>query len=103
MEKKTLITAEAEMQILVTEPERQYYFIEKAKENLAKLMEQEKRSFTFCVTTFGCQMNARVRKNWSAYWNRSGMSKNRMRKRQILSFIIRVLFGRTQIREFTDV
>lgn len=58
MEKKTLITAEAEMQILVTEPERQYYFIEKAKENLAKLMEQEKRSFTFCVTTFGCQMNA---------------------------------------------
>ena len=59
MEKKTLITAEAEMQIPVTEPERQYYFIEKAKENLAKLMEQEKRSFTFCVTTFGCQMNAR--------------------------------------------
>lgn len=57
MEKKTLITAEAEMQIPVTEPERQYYFIEKAKENLAKLMEQEKRSFTFCVTTFGCQVN----------------------------------------------
>ena len=34
MENKTFITADAERNIPVTEPERQYYFIEKAKENL---------------------------------------------------------------------
>ena len=59
MENKTFITADAERNIPVTEPERQYYFIEKAKEKLTKLKEEEKREFTFCVTTFGCQMNAR--------------------------------------------
>ena len=60
MENKTFITADAERNIPVTEPERQYYFIEKAKEKLTKLKEEEKREFTFCVTTFGCQMNARA-------------------------------------------
>ncbi len=41
------------------EPERQYYFIREAK-NLVKAQEQELgRKLTFCVTTFGCQMNAR--------------------------------------------
>ena len=59
MENKTFITADAERNIPVTEPKRQYYFIEKAKEKLTKLKEEEKREFTFCVTTFGCQMNAR--------------------------------------------
>lgn len=41
------------------EPQRQYYFITKAKK---LIMEKEKelgRSLTFCVNTFGCQMNAR--------------------------------------------
>ena len=56
MENKTFITADAERNIPVTEPERQYYFIEKAKEKLTKLKEEEKREFTFCVTTFGCQL-----------------------------------------------
>lgn len=41
------------------EPERQYYFIREAA-NLVKAQEQElDRKLTFCVTTFGCQMNAR--------------------------------------------
>ena len=43
MENKTFITADAERNIPVTEPERQYYFIEKAKEKLTKLKEEEKR------------------------------------------------------------
>jgi len=42
-----------------TEPERQYYFIEVAKELLAAEEEKLGRKLTFCVTTFGCQMNAR--------------------------------------------
>ena len=40
------------------EPERQYYFIEKAKEYVRKEAEEAGRPMTFCVTTFGCQMNA---------------------------------------------
>ncbi len=41
------------------EPERQYYFIEKAKAYVTKASEEAGRPLTFCVTTFGCQMNAR--------------------------------------------
>ena len=61
MENKTFITADAERNIPVTEPERQYYFIAESERKLIhKLKEEEAgRKFTFCVTTFGCQMNAR--------------------------------------------
>ena len=41
------------------EPERQYYYIAKCKEYVKKEAAQLGRSLTFCVTTFGCQMNAR--------------------------------------------
>lgn len=43
----------------VLEPERQYYYIKKAREYVKAASEQAKRPLTFCVTTFGCQMNAR--------------------------------------------
>ena len=38
---------------------RQYEFIEKAKELVAKKEAEIGRKLTFCVQTFGCQMNAR--------------------------------------------
>ena len=41
------------------EPERQYYFIEKARKHLEEMKKEAGRPLTFCVTTFGCQMNAR--------------------------------------------
>lgn len=41
------------------EPERQYYFIAKAKKYAEKLTEELNRKPTCCVTTFGCQMNSR--------------------------------------------
>ncbi len=41
------------------EPERQFYYIERAKEYVKKAAEEAGRPLTFCVTTFGCQMNAR--------------------------------------------
>ena len=41
------------------EPERQYYYIKKAKEYVKCASEEAGRPLTFCVTTFGCQMNAR--------------------------------------------
>ena len=46
-------------QIPIKEPERQYYYIEKAREYVQKASEEAGRPLTFCVTTFGCQMNAR--------------------------------------------
>lgn len=41
------------------EPERQYYFMEKGKALVGALSREAGRPLTFCVTTFGCQMNAR--------------------------------------------
>ena len=45
--------------IPVTEPERQYYFIEKCKDCVRKISEELGRPLTAAVITFGCQMNAR--------------------------------------------
>lgn len=41
------------------ETQRQFYFIEKAREYVENLTNELGRTPTFCVTTFGCQMNAR--------------------------------------------
>lgn len=41
------------------EPERQYYFMEIAKNKVARLAKEKGAPLTFCVQTFGCQMNAR--------------------------------------------
>ena len=41
------------------EPFRQYYFIKKVRELLARKQEELGRHLTACTTTFGCQMNAR--------------------------------------------
>lgn len=43
----------------LNEPERQYYYIKKAREYVKHTSEEIRRPLTFCVTTFGCQMNAR--------------------------------------------
>lgn len=42
----------------IHEPERQYYFIKKARIYVKQISEELQRPVTFCVTTFGCQMNA---------------------------------------------
>ncbi len=42
-----------------TDPERQYYYIKKAREYVKEAYIEAGRPLTFCVTTFGCQMNAR--------------------------------------------
>ena len=41
------------------EPMRQYYFMKKARELVEKQQKELGRPLTFCVVTFGCQMNAR--------------------------------------------
>ena len=41
------------------EPMRQYYFTKKVQHHIQMLEENKGRKLTACVTTFGCQMNAR--------------------------------------------
>ena len=44
--------------IPVMEPDRQYYYMNLCKQQLLDLRTKLNRSVTYCVTTFGCQMNA---------------------------------------------
>ena len=46
-------------EIPADDTERQYYYIEKAKAYVEAASRELGRSLTYCVTTFGCQMNAR--------------------------------------------
>lgn len=41
------------------ETKRQYYYIERARACVQHISQEAGRPLTFCVTTFGCQMNAR--------------------------------------------
>ena len=41
------------------EPDRQYYYIAKARQYVQEKSRKKERPLTFCVNTFGCQMNAR--------------------------------------------
>ena len=43
----------------LTEAERQYFFMEQAKKKRLQKEAEVGHPLTFCVTTFGCQMNAR--------------------------------------------
>ena len=42
-----------------SEPERRAWFLCRAKKIVENRVRKEGRSLTFCVETFGCQMNAR--------------------------------------------
>ena len=43
----------------VREPQRQYYFMAKARDYITQMKQTLGRDMTACVVTFGCQMNAR--------------------------------------------
>ena len=100
MKEKRNITIIDKKQIPSDEPARQYYFMDIAKKYVAELAEQKGAPLTFCVTTFGCQMNARDSEKLVGILEKIGMWKHRM-KRPILSFIIPVLFVRMPIIRFT--
>ncbi|MDD6305832.1 MAG: tRNA (N6-isopentenyl adenosine(37)-C2)-methylthiotransferase MiaB [Clostridiales bacterium] len=59
MEQKFVLNIIDKKQIPETEPERQYYFMDIAKEYVKQLSEAKGNPLTFHVSTFGCQMNAR--------------------------------------------
>ena len=59
MKKKIDIEIIDKQQIPQSEPERQYYFMDIAKNYVEQLAAKKGSPLTFHVTTFGCQMNAR--------------------------------------------
>lgn len=54
------------------EPQRQYFFLAKARQYVAELAERLGHTPTCCVTTFGCQMNARDSEKLSGILERAG-------------------------------
>lgn len=56
---RELTKIEMQGEIPVMEPQRQFYYMELAKQYVEQLAKRKGRALTFCVTTFGCQMNAR--------------------------------------------
>ncbi len=74
-------TAEQEAQIPVQEPQRQYYFMERAKEHLEEMCRTAGRRLTFCVTTFGCQMNARDSEKLAGILERIGYEEEKDEER----------------------
>jgi len=57
------------------EPMRQYYFIAKAREYVKEKEKMLGRPLTFCVTTFGCQMNARDSEKLTGILEQIGYTK----------------------------
>lgn len=55
-----------------TEPEKQNYYIEKLHELVDSFIEQKHRAPTFCIVTFGCQMNARDSEKITGILNQIG-------------------------------
>lgn len=45
------------MDIPVMEPDRQYFFMNECKKLVHERAVKKGRALTYCVTTFGCQMN----------------------------------------------
>ncbi|MBP1755318.1 MAG: tRNA-i(6)A37 thiotransferase enzyme MiaB [Firmicutes bacterium] len=43
----------------IEEPQRQWYYIAKCREAVKAKSEEYQRPLTYCITTFGCQMNSR--------------------------------------------
>ena len=54
------------------EPLRQYYFLKKCRIHVQKEAERLGRPLTACVTTFGCQMNARDSEKLSGILEQAG-------------------------------
>ena len=54
-------------QVPVTEPERQYYFMDLLKGWMAEQVAAKGRKLTYHIQTFGCQMNSRIPKSLQVF------------------------------------
>lgn len=68
------------------EPARQYFFLAKARQYVAELAERLGHTPTCCVTTFGCQMNARDSEKLSGILERAGYEISESEKADFVIF-----------------
>ncbi len=79
-----------------TEPERQEFFINQGRELLANLENELGRKLTCCITTFGCQMNARDSEKLLGILEEMGYEKSESEKADL------VIYNTCTIRENAD-
>ncbi len=60
----------------ITEPERQYYFINRLKELIDNKAAEKGRKLTYNIQTFGCQMNARDSEKLAGILEKAGFIEN---------------------------
>ena len=84
------------------EPLRQYYFIAKARTLVAQMEKEAGRKMTFCVNTFGCQMNARDSEKLCGILKCHRVSGDLKLRMRILLSIIPVRSVRMRTIKFTD-
>ena len=60
----------------VMEPDRQYYYMKKARQFVNARSREMGRPLTFCVNTFGCQMNARDSEKLEGILEEAGYQKS---------------------------
>ena len=91
----------------VTEPERQYYFINKCRQIVKKINEERGLPLSYKTVTFGCQMNARDSEKLVGILEQIGYVEAADEEKAdfvlILSSTIHVRSARMQTRESTDV
>ncbi|HJC64654.1 MAG TPA: MiaB/RimO family radical SAM methylthiotransferase, partial [Candidatus Blautia merdavium] len=56
---KTIEQMDLQQEAPAQEPNRQYWYMKKARQLIREKEQELGRPLTFCVNTFGCQMNAR--------------------------------------------
>ena len=66
------------------ETERQRSFIELARALTQQKMQTIGRPLTYCLTTFGCQMNEKQSEAVAGSWMRSDISVRTVRRRMLL-------------------
>ena len=60
----------------MNETKRQYEYLEVARKEVEKLSREAGRKLTFCVNTFGCQMNARDSEKLVGILEQAGYEKS---------------------------
>ena len=84
------------------EPLRQYYFIAKARMLVAQMEKETGRKMTFCVNTFGCQMNARDSEKLCGILNAIGYQESESEDADFVIYI-HVPSVKMQTIKYTDV
>jgi tRNA-2-methylthio-N6-dimethylallyladenosine synthase len=85
-EKMNEFTYMKEPPVDISETDRQYFFMEQAKERLSLKEKELGKKLTFCVVTFGCQMNARDSEKLEGILEKIGYQK--IEKEEDADFVI---------------